>query len=346
MLGIGVSPTGSPAFGHLASNGSSSSLATTATLNSSPSTAPTTPLSATSAASASVAPQSVPLKETRFYKRALLEDIEPTLRLDTAPGLSWLARRTVLNAMMDGSLMVEPVPTGSKPLHHSCSLCGERRKGEEHARRHRFRTSESDSAQRYPLCSYCLNRVRAVCDFLGFLRQVRDGHWRVDGLEAERLAWEESVRLRERMFWARMGGGVVPAFLDTRTSPRSSTEESKKTSVEVTERTNESDEEFVPPPRDLDAPDDPFHSQDKRVSIGTKVISVDDKPNEAVEKGVVEEDEQSIIDQQLNGEAVTESRKSVESTESETSAEPSTRAESPAPKKEQRLSLSIPGSFT
>jgi len=32
------------------------------------------------------------LKDEKFYKRALAEDIEPTLRLDIAPGLSWMAR--------------------------------------------------------------------------------------------------------------------------------------------------------------------------------------------------------------------------------------------------------------
>lgn len=39
---------------------------------------------------------------------------------------------------------------------------------------------------------------------------VKDGHWRADGEDAEKAAWEESVRLREQMFWSRIGGGVVP----------------------------------------------------------------------------------------------------------------------------------------
>lgn len=157
-----------------------------------------------------------PLKETKFYKRALVEDVEPTLRLDIAPGLSWLARRSVVTAMSDGSLVVEPVPTTgtyallSKPQLYPCSLCGENRKDDEYLRRHRFRTSENSSAQRYPLCRYCLNRVRATCDFLGFLRIVKDGHWRTDDDESEKAAWEESVRLRENMFWTRIGGGVRP----------------------------------------------------------------------------------------------------------------------------------------
>jgi hypothetical protein len=39
---------------------------------------------------------------------------------------------------------------------------------------------------------------------------VRDGLWRSDNDHDQQMAWEESVRLRERMFWARVGGGVVP----------------------------------------------------------------------------------------------------------------------------------------
>ena len=208
---------------HIPSNSSTSSLSTPATVNATPSTTPTTPASTVSSISSPI----LPLKETRFYKRALTEDIEPTLRLDTAPGLSWLARRTVINSMSEGSLVVEPMPASTKTNVFSCSLCGEHRKGEEFLRTHRFRTSENENAQRYPLCSYCLNRVRASCDYLGFLRMVKDGHWRTDGIEAEKLAWEESVRLRERMFWARIGGGVVPAFIHTRESPRVSVEDPK-----------------------------------------------------------------------------------------------------------------------
>ncbi|KAI3327269.1 hypothetical protein HD806DRAFT_520174 [Xylariaceae sp. AK1471] len=198
---------------------SSASLSTAGTPTSttvSPQT-PNTPASAISAGSAVSSTPLPPLKETKFYKRALAEDIEPTLRLDTAPGLSWLARRSVLSAMTEGTLVVEPIPTNSpfasisRPQYYPCSLCGEVRKDEPHLRNYRFRTSESDSAQRYPLCQYCLTRVRSTCDFLGFLRMVKDGHWRAENADSERAAWEESVRLRDQMFWSRIGGGVVPA---------------------------------------------------------------------------------------------------------------------------------------
>ncbi|KAI1391940.1 uncharacterized protein F4822DRAFT_436091 [Hypoxylon trugodes] len=199
------------------SNSSTASLSTLATHspNVSPQT-PNTPASVLSSGSTASSAPLPPLKDTKFYKRVLAEDIEPTLRLDIAPGLSWLARRSVLNAMMEGTLVVDPVPTTSpfqaisKPQFYPCSLCGEARKDTPHLRNHRFRTSESDSAQRYPLCKYCLDRVRSTCDFLGFLRLVKDGHWRAEDAESERAAWEESVRLRDQMFWSRIGGGVVP----------------------------------------------------------------------------------------------------------------------------------------
>lgn len=219
LVGLGLGHTSS-----VKSTGSASSMSTAGTPVSQ--SAPHTPNTPASNASLSspVAPVNLPpLKDTKFYKRALVEDIEPTLRLDLAPGLSWLARRTVLAAVTDGSLVVEPVPTTPTtasrfvktrpPQLEPCSLCGEARKDEEkHLRNHRFRTSESETAQRYPLCSsYCLGRLRSTCDYLSFLRIVKDGHWHAEDEDAEKAAWEESVRLREQMFWSRIGGGVVPA---------------------------------------------------------------------------------------------------------------------------------------
>ena len=209
------SRTGISQSGRLPSSGSTTSLPPPGASSNPLVTAPSTPAS-------SVLPGSspgIPLRETRFYKRALVEDIEPTLRLDTAPGLSWLVRRNIIPSMCEGNLVVEPMPASNKLQIFSCALCGEDRKGDEFARTHRFRTSENENSQRYPLCTYCVNRVRAACDYLSFLRMVKDGHWRTDGVEAERTAWEESVRLRERMFWARIGGGVIPTFIP-RDSPR------------------------------------------------------------------------------------------------------------------------------
>lgn len=235
-LGLGLGGYSSSAVQPL-HNGSTTSLSTMATLGSSPAT-PTTPASTVSNGSTTGPNSLTPLKETKFYKRALAEDIEPTLRLDVAPGLSWLARRTVLSAVCEGTLVVEPMPASTKAFLFACSLCGENRKDAEHVRTHRFRASESDNAQRYPLCRYCLGRVRSTCDFVGFLRILKDGHWRADDEESERSAWEESVRLREQMFWCRMGGGVVlvhPSQGDLPRSPRTSEDERKEQERKISE---------------------------------------------------------------------------------------------------------------
>lgn len=158
---------------------------------------------------------SIPLKDARFYKRALMEDIEPTLRLDAAPGISWLTRRSVLSGICEGSLVVEPMPSNVKKYEFPCSLCGERRNGFDNERTHRFRTSDSETAQRYPLCVLCLERVRSCCEFTGYLRLILDGHIHAEDSDDLQEAWEETVRLRERMFWSRIGGGIVPIFAQT-----------------------------------------------------------------------------------------------------------------------------------
>ncbi|KAI5801382.1 hypothetical protein DFH27DRAFT_525046 [Peziza echinospora] len=158
-------------------------------------------------------PPIVALKETRFYKRVLVEDIEPTLRLDLAPGLSWLAKRNSLSAITDGTLLIDPLTPASRTnMLASCTLCGESRNEDPiHVRGHCMRTSETDNAQKYPLCGYCVNRVRATCDFVGFLKMCKEGFWKCENESDEKHAWEVCTGNRERMFWSRVGGGVVPA---------------------------------------------------------------------------------------------------------------------------------------
>jgi len=205
-----------PSAGNTSSGGLSSSSQTNLASTSSPSLPGAFSFSTNSSPQSTSYPSTAPpLKDSKFYKRSLVEDIEPTLRLDLAPGLSFLSRRTVLSSLLQGSMVVEPFMPQTKfygPI-FSCALCGESRKAEPYVRKHRFRTSEEESAQRYPLCDYCLGRTRAAGDFVGFLRMVRDGHWRAENEEEQKGAWEEAVRLRERMFWARQGGGVIPSLI-------------------------------------------------------------------------------------------------------------------------------------
>ena len=342
----------SHASSNVPSNASTTSFSTAATNNGSPVT-PITPASANSSVSSRDAPSpTLPLKETKFYKRALAEDIEPTLRLDTAPGLSWLARRTVVSSMSEGSLVVEPMPASAKTYIFSCALCGEHRKGPEFLRTHRFRTSESDNAQRYPLCNYCLNRVRASCDFLGFLRMVKDGHWRTNGILAEKAAWEESVRLRERMFWARMGGGVIPAFLDTRNSPRESVEDGQEpANVSAVIDDDVLNAKDVSPREN----EDPFRSDEKRVSIGNTVITrkssryEDDEDDWETAKKAAIFDDSPPTSQTSEDQAAKQLRVSLqESLRIEPVLAPASGKEyltPSSPNSERRLSIAIPGAF-
>jgi len=236
------------------------------------------------------------LKDTKVYKRAVAEDIEPTMRLDIAPGVSWLARRTILNSMAAGTFSIEPMPPPTRfrgPV-YPCSLCNENRKADLYTRRHRFRTTETEEAQRYPLCDPCLGRVRSSCDYISFLRMIRDGHWRAETDEDVKAAWEESVRLRERMFWQRIGGGVVPAFLKVNgaETPRSPTTAGK----------DRKDEDSTAEVRQKD---DPFRSEqkEKRVSIGNKVISkakMDESQDESAISQTIDNEDPSA--QQLHNE--------------------------------------------
>lgn len=302
------------------------------------------------------------LKDEKFYKRALAEDIEPTLRLDIAPGLSWMARRTVVSSITAGSLVVEPNPTSTSRFRAPvlpCSLCGESRKGDQYARKYRFKTADNEDSQRYPLCDWCLGRVRATCDYIGFLRMIAAGHWRAETDEEKKNAWEESVRLRERMFWNRIGGGVVPAFIPMRDSPRSPTF-ANTDKARTSEESRQSVEIAVEAPK---SEDDPFKAssteEEKRVSIGRTVLSPEVKATLTQEE---ERQIEAMVQQQLQSEVAV--RRSLDTkpvaaagSASEVVADkpplqrqrshsnpPPSLATAPR-KKDERLSLTIPGAF-
>jgi hypothetical protein len=309
-------------------------------------------------------PTLVNLKDEKFYKRALVEDIEPTLRLDTAPGLSWMARRTVVNSITAGSMVVEPNPTSSSRFRAPilpCSLCGETRKGDEYARKYRFKTADTEDSQRYPLCDWCLGRVRATCDYIGFLRMVAAGHWRAETEEEKKTAWEESVRLRERMFWNRIGGGVVPSFLPMRDSPRSPTfasgvdnarkSEESQMSGSVTHSVEagaeaEAEAETIESTDSKKNDEDPFQAKDgdesKHISIGKTIISPE------VREALTAEEEKQVeqmVEAQLRSESSPPTplgfRTQLTRQRSMSNPPPPT----PPRTKDERLSLAIPGSF-
>ncbi|KAF2751715.1 Sec2p-domain-containing protein [Sporormia fimetaria CBS 119925] len=303
------------------------------------------------------------LKDEKFYKRALTEDIEPTLRLDVAPGLSWMARRTVINSIAAGSLVVEPSPPPPKfrgPV-FPCSLCGEARKGEQYARKFRFKATETDETK-HPLCDWCLGRLRAACDYISFLRMVAAGHWRADTEQERKSAWEESVRLRERMFWSRLGGGVVPAYVPSRESPRSPTfADAKGDRPRESEESRMSDGKFLDSAVDVtEAPqgaskaeEDPFQSKDgepaKRVSIGKTVI-LNGSPTQELspaEEQQIEREAETQLQQEVNKALEVRQRPEIQRQQSDQRQRSVSTPISSLPprKKDERLSLTIPGAF-
>lgn len=303
------------------------------------------------------------LKDEKFYKRAVSEDIEPTLRLDIAPGLSWMARRTMLNSITAGSLVVEPNPPSKfrGPV-FPCGFCGESRKEEPYARRFRCKTSETEETK-YPLCDWCLGRVRATCDYIAFLRMIAAGHWRGETEDEKKNAWEESVRLRERMFWSRIGGGVVPSFIPLRESPRSPTFGHKTDSIRTSEESRVSETRTLDSVPEVTIPktrkneEDPFQAQDgdlpKRISIGKMIISskeipAEDSPAEDSPAESPSQEEEKKIEEEAEAQLQDEVRKSLEikvDTAPKHQRAASTPGESAPAKKDERLSLTIPGSF-
>ncbi|PRT54642.1 Rab guanine nucleotide exchange factor sec2 [Wickerhamiella sorbophila] len=148
------------------------------------------------------------LSTIRFAARTIAEDVEPTLRLDSAVHLSWLVRRAWYGAVVDGTLLIEPVSTAlrawaTRPS-NPCCLCGEARTTPQYARLYSVKLPKDPTD--YILGLECVVRVRAACEYIAFLRSLRDGVRKVDTLEAALAAWQECLKLREEMFWSRSSG--------------------------------------------------------------------------------------------------------------------------------------------
>jgi hypothetical protein len=103
---------------------------------------------------------------------------------------------------------------------------------------------------------------------------LKEGHWRCEDEDAEKNAWEESVRLREQMFWARMGGGVIPVGATHRHQ------------IEATPRTSEENEimkkmwngeiqprDITPVSEEIAAAKDNLDEAENKGTVGKKTAS-------------------------------------------------------------------------
>lgn len=175
--------------------------------------------------------------DSKLLRRLVNDEIQPVLRLDNASGLGWIVRRTLMSLMMDGLVVVEPLsglnenfqyghatpttpnlttgskdshlfsyPSDSPPIavHDKCSFCSEARDDIiEHARMYVLKTqtrAEDGSlivTNSFPLCRYCLLKIRQTCEIFAFLRSLKLGAWNLEKVTLSNIAKGESGKFSE-----------------------------------------------------------------------------------------------------------------------------------------------------
>lgn len=192
--------------------------------------------------------------ESKLLRRLNNDEISPILKIDSAPGIGLWTRKTLLNAMIDGLVVTEPLtgltetfqfgyaspslnklsdeifPSSNKPSdgklsssakssedkphglfkvkddsaplawRESCALCGECRNDNlVHARMHdlKVQTKETNGKlvvqNSYPLCLWCVSRVRQTCDIYAFLRSLKLGNWNLEKVTLKNGTVSEAV---------------------------------------------------------------------------------------------------------------------------------------------------------
>ncbi|AAS54042.1 AFR670Wp [Eremothecium gossypii ATCC 10895] len=162
--------------------------------------------------------------DSKFLRRLVSDEIQPVLRLDSATGLGWLVRRNLMNLMIEGLVVVEPLsginetyrmgyaspqthshskssepaavkmftyPVNSPPvaIEAPCAFCSEARNDIlEHGRLYvlktlqKTETGELLTENQYPLCHFCLLKVRQTCEIFAFLRSLKTGSWNLENV--------------------------------------------------------------------------------------------------------------------------------------------------------------------
>ncbi|SCU99190.1 LAME_0G02190g1_1 [Lachancea meyersii CBS 8951] len=164
---------------------------------------------------------------SKLLRRLVHDEIQPMLRLDNASGVGWYVRRNLMNLMMEGMVIIEPIsginetyrlghssnsatsspqlpkadkfrdahlynyPANSPPvaIQDPCAFCSESRNDIlEHGRLYVLKTllknedgTITPSAQ-FPLCHYCLLKIRQTCEIFAFLRLLKSGAWHLEDL--------------------------------------------------------------------------------------------------------------------------------------------------------------------
>ncbi|CAO3609188.1 unnamed protein product [Cunninghamella echinulata] len=194
---------------------------------------------------------SMPLKKLHsipFMKHCQLEDVDPCLRFGAH---SRLSARKINDAIVMNTCFIEESPAGfadeqarrpvdlplkisaaksmiwerfssssQNTIFSGCQACG---RSNDSPLPYRFRISYFDDWA--CIDRYCRDRLVAVCEFYVFIRNVRQGYYSSRSMFD---LYQEAMRLRLQMFYARMGAltwtirslGVKGDIIGTATSPK------------------------------------------------------------------------------------------------------------------------------
>ncbi|ODQ80059.1 hypothetical protein BABINDRAFT_161696 [Babjeviella inositovora NRRL Y-12698] len=185
------------------------------------------------------------LNTSIYFNRIYKQDVEATLNLAAAPKVSFFTRKTFIKHLADGNVIIEPIsginetyrhnfskkstiaeadteyvttnmylyPKDSPPIatKEHCAFCGESRNDVlEHSRLYYLRIVPQKTEETYPMCQYCLGRIRAVCEFFSTVRLISKGvvvsfRNKDDVENSYRKCYVMLLKLRAKMLWARAG---------------------------------------------------------------------------------------------------------------------------------------------
>lgn len=147
------------------------------------------------------------LAATKFVKRAIAEDVNPTLPLEHA---SWFASRQLKQAVLDNQIVLLTLRVAS-PVPATCHACHTPTPQSDVAYFfHLDHVASDEPAERLPLCKVCHTRLRTCCAFWHFVRLLQRGCFspdtaRVPGSGFAQKVFAEYLELKVKMCLARSG---------------------------------------------------------------------------------------------------------------------------------------------
>lgn len=133
------------------------------------------------------------LKLSKWFKKVWIEEIENSFTIPSTNLFNrWQKGKFFWNAVIDGKIKIEPIKNindnistdmKTQGFDSPCDFCQESRSDKlEHLRLHSLKLThlELNEPVDYPLCNYCLIKIRNVCDFFAKLRLVNKNFYKLD----------------------------------------------------------------------------------------------------------------------------------------------------------------------